>query len=88
MRFLGEVNEITSEGKLIVRASFAPRPKETVFDNRKRPLGRVGRIFGPVSSPYVSVELTNHKSLLSAMGMQVYVEGVDEFGKGGKRRGR
>jgi RNA-binding protein len=88
MRLLGEVQEVSFDGKLIVRGAFAPQPRETVVDNRRRPIGRVVRVFGPVAAPYISVEVTGDKSLLSAMGKQVYVEGVDDLGKGGKRRGR
>jgi RNA-binding protein len=88
MRFLGEVQEVSFDGKLIVRGVFAPQPRETVTDNRRRPIGRVVRVFGPVTTPYVSVEVTGEQSLLSSVGKQVYVEGVEERGKSGKRRGR
>lgn len=88
MRFLGEVQEVSFDGKLIVKGVFAPQPREMVTDNRRRPVGRVVRIFGPVAAPYVSVEVTGKDSLLSAIGKQVYIEGVEERGKGGKRRGR
>ena len=87
MKFLGEVQEVTYEGKLIVRGVFAPMPRDRVFDGRKRPLGHVVRIFGPVRAPYVSVQVSGQESLLSAIGKQVYVE-EGEHGKGGKRRDR
>ena len=88
MKFLGEVQEVTYDGKLIVRGLFAPQPRELVVDNRNKPLGRVIRVFGPVSSPFVSVAVSGDQSLLSAVGKQVYVEGVEDRGKGGKRRDR
>jgi len=88
MKFLGEVQEVGFDGRLIVKGVFAPQPRETVMDNRRRPIGRVVRVFGPVAAPYVSVEVTGEQSLLSAMGKQVYIEGVEERGKGGKRRSR
>jgi RNA-binding protein len=90
MRFLGSVQEVTFEGKLIVRGSFAPFPKSRVLDNRQRPLGRVVRVFGPVDSPYVSVEPGGDVSLLSAVGKQVYVEEVENYAKtkGRDRRDR
>jgi RNA-binding protein len=87
MKFLGEVQEVTYEGKLIVKGVFAPMPRDRVFDGRKRPIGTVARIFGPVRSPYVSVQVSGKESLLSAIGKQVYVE-EGEHGKGGKRRDR
>jgi rRNA processing protein Gar1 len=88
MKFLGEVQEVSFDGKLIVKGVCAPQPREIVTDNRRRPIGRVVRVFGPVTSPYVSVEVTGDNSLLSAVGKQVYVEGVEELGKGSKRRSR
>jgi rRNA processing protein Gar1 len=88
MKFLGEVQEVSFDGKLIVKGVRAPQPREMVTDNRRRPIGRVVRVFGPVTAPYISVEATGDTSLLSAVGKQVYVEGVEELGKGGKRRSR
>ncbi len=81
MQFLGNVQEVTVDGRLVVRASFTPKLKMAVFDNRKKPLGRIVRIFGPVDSPYVTVEPTGDASLLSIVGKQVYIDGVDEHGK-------
>jgi len=88
MRLLGEVQEVTFDGKLIVRGVFAPQPRDRVMDNKKKPLGRVARVFGPVKAPYISVEVSGGSNLLSAIGKQVYIEGVEEHGKGDKRRGR
>jgi RNA-binding protein len=88
MKYLGEVQEVSFDGKLIVKGVCAPQPREKVTDNRRRPIGRVVRVFGPVAAPYVSVEVTGDHSLLAAVGKQVYVEGVEELGKGGKRRSR
>jgi rRNA processing protein Gar1 len=86
MRLLGEVQEVGFDGRLIVRGHFTPNARETVFDNRKRVLGRTIRVFGPVSSPYVSVETSGEHSLLSVVGRQVYIEGEEHHGKGSKRR--
>ncbi len=54
---------LSYKGDLLVKASFAPRVGEEVFDARKRPLGRVRRVFGPVKSPYVMVEPHQEPSL-------------------------
>jgi len=86
MKFLGEVQEVTFDGRLIVRGVFAPQPRDTVMDNRKKPIGRVVRVFGPVAGPYISVEVSGGQSMLSAVGKQVYIEGVEDRGKGSKRR--
>jgi rRNA processing protein Gar1 len=87
MQFLGNVQEVTVDGKLVVRATFTPKIRDKVWDNRKRLIGCVVRIFGPVDSPYVTVEPTGDTSLLSVAGRQVYIDGVDDHGKQ-KGRGR
>jgi rRNA processing protein Gar1 len=89
MQFLGNVQEVTVDGKLVIRAAFTPKLRDMVWDNRKRLLGRVVRIFGPVDSPYVTVEPAGDTSLLSIAGKQVYIDGVDDHGSGKQReRGR
>ena len=90
MRFLGTIQEVSFDGKLIVRGAFTPQPHSWVVNNRKRRLGHVKRVFGPVDSPYVVVEPTGKDSLLATLGKQVYIEEVDKYGKGkrGDRRDR
>lgn len=87
MKVLGSVQEVAFDGKLIVRGSYAPAPRSKVWDNRHRAIGRVLRVFGPVSSPYITVEPSGEQSLLSIVGKQVYVEEVENHGKA-KRRDR
>jgi rRNA processing protein Gar1 len=87
MQFLGNVQEVTVDGKLVIRAAFIPKLLDMVWDNRKRLIGRVVRIFGPVDSPYVTVEPTGDTSLMSVAGRQVYIDGVDDHGSG-KQKGR
>lgn len=88
MKVLGTIQEIACDGKLIVRGEITPPSKAKVVDNRKRSLGRVRRVFGPVDSPYISVEPTGEISLIGLIGKQVYVEGVDDNGKGKRRHRR
>jgi len=89
MQFLGNVQEVTVDGNLVVCADFTPRIRDKVWDNRKRLVGSVVRIFGPVDSPYVTVEPTGDTSLLSVTGKQLYIDGVDDHGSGKHReRGR
>jgi len=88
MKVLGTVQEIACDGKMIVRGGGTPFPRARVVDNRKRHLGRVRRVFGPVDSPYISVETTDEINLMGMIGKQVYFEGVDDDGEGkrGHRR--
>jgi RNA-binding protein len=87
MKLLGVIQDITFDGKLVVRGAFAPYPRERVMDNRSKVLGQVRRVFGPVDSPYVMVEPTGKISLLGTVGKQVYIEEVEQYAKG-KRRDR
>lgn len=87
MKVLGTVQEVTFDGKLVIKAAFAPNLRARIVDNRKRGVGTVRRVFGPTSNPYVSIEPSGDLNLLAALGKQVYMEEVDDFGKG-KRRDR
>ncbi|MFQ6012929.1 MAG: H/ACA ribonucleoprotein complex subunit GAR1 [Thermoplasmata archaeon] len=73
MKRLGTIKDFSYRGDLLVRATFAPAPDVGVFDRRKRSLGRVVRVFGPVRAPYVAVKPTKEPKL-SFLGSEVYVE--------------
>ena len=88
MKVLGTIQEIACDGKMIVRGSITPPPRSKVGDNRKRTLGRVRRVFGPVDTPYVSIDTTGDISLIGMIGKKVYIEGVDDNGKGKRRHRR
>jgi RNA-binding protein len=87
MKLLGVIQDITYDGRLVVRGTFAPYPRARIVDNRNKPLGQVRRVFGPVDSPYVLVDPTGKNSLLGTVGKQVYIEEVEQYAKG-KRRDR
>ena len=57
MRRLGKAMHLRGARRLVIKASFAPRISDIVYDDRMRPVGRVYDVFGPVDSPYVSVLL-------------------------------
>lgn len=87
IKLLGEIQEIGFDGKYIVRARFAPPHGAYVFDNRKRMVGRIKRVFGPVASPFVSIEPNDEYRLPNTIGRPLYVEEVDENGKTKRRNG-
>ena len=88
MKVLGTIQEIACDGSMIVRGSMAPPNRSKVVDNRKRTLGRVRRVFGPVDTPYISIDTTGDISLIGMIGKKVYIEGVDDNGKGKRRHRR
>ncbi len=57
MRKLGVVLR-AGKGKLIVKARFAPRLFEAVYDLATKPIGKVVDVFGPVASPYIVVSVS------------------------------
>ncbi len=82
MRLLGVVQDISHDGRLIVKARFPPMNKEVVRDNVKNEVGRVAKVFGPVRSPYVAIEPRAGLKTLAVLGKEVYVQEEREYGKG------
>lgn len=62
MRRLGKVIRIRENKRLIVKANFAPKISQTVYDETLKPIGKVYDVFGPVNAPYVSVILNPDES--------------------------
>jgi rRNA processing protein Gar1 len=85
MQFLGEIETITNDGKIVIRAVTAPEVNNTVFDNRDRKIGTVKRILGPVDSPYASVAGDNIGPKLK--GKNLFFNQSEKDG-GFKRKGR
>lgn len=82
MRLLGVVQDISHDGKLIVKARFAPEARQIVRDNLKGEVGRVTKVFGPVRSPYVAIDPRKDLKTLAVLGKEVYVQQEREHGKG------
>lgn len=63
MQLLGNVKHVSKENLLIARCNsvlslnLAVRMlKKPVFSERERKIGEISEIFGPVSSPYISIK--------------------------------
>jgi len=85
LRLLGVIQDISHDGKLIVKARFPPSPREIVRDNLKTEIGRVVKVFGPVRSPYVAIEPRRELKTLAVLGKEVYVQQERDDGKGKRR---
>ncbi len=71
---LGQVCGLGYDGKLLVKGKFAPKLRIKVFDNTKKGIGIVTRVFGPVKSPYISIKLPrDNKPSLDIIGKEVFV---------------
>nr|NIQ08027.1 H/ACA RNA-protein complex protein Gar1 [Candidatus Korarchaeota archaeon] len=66
---LGYVLHITSSRNLILKAETLPKIGVEVVDKNLNPVGSVFEVFGPVSSPYVTVkpEIPDPKRLVNNM---------------------
>jgi RNA-binding protein len=71
---LGQIKGLGYNGKLIIRGEFAPKLNVEVMDNKKIYIGKVCRVFGPVSSPYVQVNPPkNQNPTIDLIGNSAYV---------------
>jgi len=85
MEYLGEVETITNDGKIVIRAIDTPSPNAPVFDHRERRIGTVKRIFGPVDSPYVTVAPSEKTNLNGLLNKKTYHKGENKNVKGKRR---
>ena len=86
MQYLGDVETVTNDGKIIVRAVRTPDVNNAVFDDRERKIGTVKRIFGPVDSPYVTILPVTKGNLDGLLNKKTYLKGERKDGKGKGRR--
>jgi len=87
LRLLGRVKNVSHEGKLIVKADFAPAENALVVDGRKRKIGKVIKIFGPVRAPYVAIRPMRGQRALTIIGQELYIPPEGEHGKAKRRDG-
>jgi RNA-binding protein len=87
MDVLGVVEEVTHDGNIIVRGTVTPEYGNIVYDSKKKKIGSVKRVFGPVDSPYISVTPSDKTVLKSISGKNVYFEGETQYGKNKRRNG-
>ncbi|MEM2091724.1 MAG: Gar1/Naf1 family protein [Candidatus Bathyarchaeia archaeon] len=57
MKKIGQALHVGPGNRIIAKIDFLPKIGSTVFDIKKRPIGVVLDIFGPVKSPYMEVEV-------------------------------
>ena len=92
MKRLGRVDLISHNGCLLLRGDFAPQEGAGVTDKAGRSLGRIVRVFGPVTAPFVSIEPSRdaRKSMVGAIGQDVFVDEARQYVpfRGTRRAGR
>lgn len=75
------MKNVSHEGKLIVKADFAPAENALVVDSRKRKIGKVTKIFGPVRAPYVAIWPMRGQRALTIVGQELYIPPEGKHGK-------
>ncbi len=83
MDYFGTVSEMTSDGRAVAIAIAPPEVGDPVFDDRKRRVGKIIRIFGPVDAPYASIKADGPSPL--NIGMRLYTQKVRYNGKNKRR---
>ena len=76
MRRVGTVVHVSSHGYIILKAEFFPKIDSPVVTKRMKRIGTVQDVFGPVTSPYVSVKPLKHltvANLRELRGEKVYI---------------
>lgn len=84
MNELGEVLHMARSGRLIVKISAASIEKKVigmqVIDSTGKQVGKIQEMFGPVVSPYASVQPSREK-LTSIVGTKVFIADEASFRK-------
>jgi rRNA processing protein Gar1 len=83
---IGKILHVTSDKNIILKAENRARIGDRVVDENLNPIGKIFDIFGPVSSPYVSVK-ADTENFQSFTNRILYVVPSRSQRKGrGKRR--
>lgn len=57
MEEIGEILHVIKDDRAIAKVKVAPKLGLTVYDVRRKPIGQIMDIFGPVKSPYIEIEV-------------------------------
>ncbi|MEM1506949.1 MAG: Gar1/Naf1 family protein [Candidatus Bathyarchaeia archaeon] len=62
MKKIGQVLHIYLGNRAIAKVESPPKIGATIFDIKKRPIGVVSDIFGPVKSPYIEIRVRDQEA--------------------------
>ena len=75
MKYLGKVDDIIHNGKILVRTSFKPRFGDLVVDKHKNLIGKISQIIGPVKEPYIIISPNKDvKASFKLIGTEIYIK--------------
>ena len=72
MRLLGRVLHMGTKGP-ILKTQITPKLGQPVFNSKKKRVGNVYELFGPVNSPYVIIKPASGISPQKLIGMSLYI---------------
>jgi len=71
LRKIGRILHISPGRKAVIKTSKPPRIGEILFDINRKPVGKVSDVFGPISSPYIEIDVRNVE-ISSLVGKMLY----------------
>lgn len=75
MKYLGKIEDIIYNGKILVNTTFKPNFGDIVLDKHKKTIGRIQKIIGPVKKPYIVITPKNNiKASFNLIGIDVYLK--------------
>jgi len=74
MKFVGTIQDISHNGDILARGKFVPRIGTEVYAMNRR-VGMIVNVFGPVSSPYITIRPRREKgeTLAELIGSEIYI---------------
>ena len=74
MKFIGKIDDIIFDGRILVRTTFKPKIGTIVINKHKQELGKISQIIGPVKKPYITIKPKKElKSTFNLIGTDVYI---------------
>jgi len=72
MKLLGRVMHIGSKGP-VLKSSQTPKLGAPVFNSKKKRIGNIYEIFGPVKNPYIIIKPASGVASESLIGSPIYI---------------
>jgi rRNA processing protein Gar1 len=88
IRPAGRIVNFSNKGNIILRSESPPRLGDLIVDKRSNSIGKVIRITGPVSSPYVilSSKVEDQSMLRGLLGKEVFISDRQFKGRTSSRK--
>jgi rRNA processing protein Gar1 len=74
MKYLGKIDDIIFNGRLIVQTTFKPPIGKAVVNKHKQRLGKITQIIGSVKKPHIIIKPGKElKTTFDLIGTNVYI---------------